>query len=164
MDSNMFLEDAEEIKKYLEGHGYTNVFISKILDVEVSTEIREKNYSIMLTIFIEKEDYKLNVSSCSGNNSVMQGFVTQLEQMNRQANHTIQKLKSIRDMRTLVKEEKVHGIAVYEKSSNKVVEFIECDVGRPALKVLSGIRINMSPDYKAEETSLEKSIVEGLKQ
>ena len=48
-------------------------------------------------------------------------------------------------------DEKKHGISVRERKTNELVEFIECETGRPALRILSGIRINMGPDYKASE-------------
>ena len=44
-----------------------------------------------------------------------------------------------------------HGIKIIEKRTGDVVKFIPCDTGRAALKVLSGVRRNMSEDYKAEE-------------
>ena len=49
-----------------------------------------------------------------------------------------------------------HGIVVRERKTKKIVEFIECATGRPALKILSGIRINMSPDYKASEEFIDE--------
>jgi len=56
---------------------------------------------------------------------------------------------------------KKHGIAVREIKTKKLVEFIECATGRPALKILGGIRINMSPNYRAsEEFVTEKEITE----
>lgn len=38
-------------------------------------------------------------------------------------------------------------VLIMERKSNKLVEFIECETGRSALSILSGIRINMSPDF-----------------
>ncbi len=49
-----------------------------------------------------------------------------------------------------------HGISVRHKQTNELVEFIECETGRPALQVLAGIRINMSTEYKAEESDVNK--------
>ena len=57
-------------------------------------------------------------------------------------------------------EENVHGIAIYEKKTGKRVEFIKCRVGNHALRVLRGVRINMSPDYRAEETSIPRAELE----
>lgn len=46
-----------------------------------------------------------------------------------------------------------HGIAITEKVSGKLIEFVECQTGRVALKVLMGIRHNLNHnEYKAEET------------
>lgn len=54
-----------------------------------------------------------------------------------------------------------HGIAVRSKKTNQLVEFIECDVGRDALKILSGIRINMNhEDYKADETYVKEEEID----
>lgn len=45
-----------------------------------------------------------------------------------------------------------HGIAIRERKTNKLVHFIECETGRPALRVLGGVRINLDhKNYKAEE-------------
>jgi len=44
-----------------------------------------------------------------------------------------------------------HGIKIIERKTGDVVKFIPCNTGREALKVLSGVRRNMSEDYKAEE-------------
>lgn len=45
-----------------------------------------------------------------------------------------------------------HGITIREKKSNKLVEFIECPVGNPALRILSGVRINLNhEEYMTEE-------------
>lgn len=56
-----------------------------------------------------------------------------------------------------------HGIAVREKKTNRLVEFIECETGRPALRILSGIRVNMNKDdYKAEETFVEEDEIKGM--
>lgn len=45
---------------------------------------------------------------------------------------------------------KKHGIAIREVKTKKLVDFIECDIGK-ALKVLGGVRINMSKKYYATE-------------
>ena len=45
----------------------------------------------------------------------------------------------------------MNGIAIREKSTNKLVEFMECS-GREALRVLGGSRINLNhADYKSNE-------------
>ena len=45
----------------------------------------------------------------------------------------------------------MNGITIREKSTNKLVEFIECS-GREALQVLGGSRINLNhDDYKSTE-------------
>jgi len=49
-----------------------------------------------------------------------------------------------------------HGIKIIEKATGEVVEFIPCRTGREALIVLSGVRRNMSPDFKAEEGFIEE--------
>ena len=48
-----------------------------------------------------------------------------------------------------------HGIKIIERKTGDVVKFIPCNTGREALKVLSGVRRNMSEDYKAEEGFME---------
>jgi len=59
--------------------------------------------------------------------------------------------------------DKKHGITVREKSTNKIVDFIECETGRSALRVLSGIRINMNHnDFKASEEYVSPEDIEGL--
>jgi len=60
-------------------------------------------------------------------------------------------------------ENKIHGIAVTERKTKELVEFIPCAFGNPALRILSGIRINMSPDYKAEETFVTQKEVDSIK-
>jgi hypothetical protein len=57
-----------------------------------------------------------------------------------------------------VKQEKKfkHGIAVREKDTNKIVDFIECRYGMSALRVLSGVRTQMdAKKYKASEEIIE---------
>ena len=45
----------------------------------------------------------------------------------------------------------MNGIAIREKSTKKLVEFIECS-GREALKILAGSRINLNhDDYQSKE-------------
>ena len=45
----------------------------------------------------------------------------------------------------------MNGIAIREKSTKKLVEFIECS-GRSALQVLGGSRINLNHDeYQSNE-------------
>lgn len=57
---------------------------------------------------------------------------------------------------------KKHGIAIRERKTNELVEFIECDTGRDALRVLSGIRINMGSDFEASETFIEEDEIKKL--
>ncbi len=64
-------------------------------------------------------------------------------------------------MRGENKMETKHGITIREKNTNLLVEFVECSVGRSALRVLSGVRHNLGEDYKAsEEFVAEKEIKE----
>jgi hypothetical protein len=56
-----------------------------------------------------------------------------------------------------------HGISVRERKTNKLVEFIKCETGRPALNILKGIRINMGSDYKATEEMIDPEEVNKLK-
>ena len=45
----------------------------------------------------------------------------------------------------------MNGIAIRERDTNKLVEFMECS-GREALQVLRGSRINLNhADYKSNE-------------
>jgi hypothetical protein len=63
------------------------------------------------------------------------------------------------------KADMIHGIAVKEKATGEVVDFIKCDVGRPALRVLSGIRINLNhEDYEAEEDLIDEETYKKLKE
>ena len=36
-----------------------------------------------------------------------------------------------------------HGIAIRNRKTKELIEFIECDYGKVALRVLGGVRINM---------------------
>jgi len=56
-----------------------------------------------------------------------------------------------------------HGIAIRERSSKKLVEFIECGLGREALQVLSGVRINLGSDFDAQEDFVEESEITKMK-
>ena len=57
----------------------------------------------------------------------------------------------------------IHGIAIREKKTKKLDEFMECDVGREALKILGGVRINLNhEDYYAEETMVEQSEIDAI--
>jgi len=60
--------------------------------------------------------------------------------------------------------EKIHGIAVSHRKSGEIVEFIKCETGRSALRVLSGIRINMSHEYKADETYISEDEYKKVKE
>ena len=51
-----------------------------------------------------------------------------------------------------IKSDKVHGIAITERKTGKLVDFIKCGLGRQALSVLGGVRINLDKQYKADET------------
>ena len=54
-----------------------------------------------------------------------------------------------------------HGITVREKKIDNLIEFIECPTGNNALRILSGIRINMNhEDYKASEEMVEESEIQ----
>lgn len=45
-----------------------------------------------------------------------------------------------------------HGIAIREKATKKLMEFVECGTGQEALLVLSGVRRNLNhEDYRANE-------------
>jgi len=57
-----------------------------------------------------------------------------------------------------------HGITVRERKTNNLVKFIECLRGRPALQILGGIRINMSPDYKASEEFVSEEEIAKIKE
>ncbi|CAK0755909.1 hypothetical protein CCP3SC1AL1_2210008 [Gammaproteobacteria bacterium] len=57
-----------------------------------------------------------------------------------------------------IKQEKKfkHGIAIKEKDTNNIVDFIECPYGTSALRVLSGVRRNLdNKRYKASEEIIE---------
>lgn len=60
--------------------------------------------------------------------------------------------------------DKKHGISIREKDSGLLIEFIECETGRRALKILSGARINLNhDDYKASEEFVEQEEIDGIK-
>ena len=58
---------------------------------------------------------------------------------------------------------KIHGVSVRNKKTKELVEFIETDYGRTTLSVLSGIRINMSPEFIAQEENIEQSEISAIK-
>lgn len=45
----------------------------------------------------------------------------------------------------------IHGIRVENKKTKELVRFIKCPEGNSALRVLSGVRINLGAEYRAEE-------------
>jgi hypothetical protein len=56
-----------------------------------------------------------------------------------------------------------HGIAVRRRSDKKLVQFIPCEVGTRALRILSGRRHNLdTTNYRAEEEFVKQSEVEGI--
>ena len=56
-----------------------------------------------------------------------------------------------------------HGIAVRERSTKKLVHFIECETGPRALMILSGRRHNLdTTNYRAEEEFVKESEVAGI--
>ena len=57
---------------------------------------------------------------------------------------------------------KIHGISVRDRKTKELVEFIKCDYGRPALSVLSGIRMNMSPEYVATEENVSEDEIKTI--
>lgn len=56
----------------------------------------------------------------------------------------------------------LHGIAIRDRKTKRLVRFVECDVGREALRVLGGVRINLNSRCVAEEEVLDASIVTEL--
>ncbi len=56
-----------------------------------------------------------------------------------------------------------HGIAIRDRRTGELIEFIETATGRSALQVLSGVRINMGSDYKAEEDMVSESEIAKIK-
>lgn len=60
--------------------------------------------------------------------------------------------------------DKKHGITIREKDSGLLMKFIECDTGKRALTILSGVRINLNhDDYKASEEYVEQEEIDGIK-
>ena len=59
--------------------------------------------------------------------------------------------------------DKKHGITVRERKTEKLIEFIECETGNSALRILRGIRINMGSDYRASEEFVELSEIDEMK-
>jgi hypothetical protein len=54
-----------------------------------------------------------------------------------------------------------HGIAIREKKTNVLVEFMECETGNRALKILAGCRINLNhEEYKANEEEVEEKEIQ----
>lgn len=58
---------------------------------------------------------------------------------------------------------KIHGISIRHRKTKEIVKFIKTDYGTPALKVLSGVRINMSPDYVASEEIITEEEYNNIK-
>ncbi len=56
-----------------------------------------------------------------------------------------------------------HGIAVRNRKTNQLIEFIECDTGRPALRMLSGRRMNLHQDYDAQEDFVDEAEIQQIK-
>jgi len=45
-----------------------------------------------------------------------------------------------------------HGITIRDKKTKEIIRFIECETGRTALKILSGVRHNLNnKDFIASE-------------
>jgi len=57
----------------------------------------------------------------------------------------------------------VHGISIKHRDTKELVEFIRCDVGRDALRVLSGVRINLGDNYVATEDFATEEEIQEMK-
>ncbi len=56
-----------------------------------------------------------------------------------------------------------HGITIREKKTNKLVEFIKCGTGNTALRILSGVRMNLNHDeYTAEEGFVSQTEIDAI--
>ena len=56
-----------------------------------------------------------------------------------------------------------HGIAVREKATKKLVEFLECPTGQSALRILSGRRHNLDQEnYYAEEAMVDETEISAI--
>ena len=63
-----------------------------------------------------------------------------------------------------MEEESKHGIAIRDKKTKELVDFIECGLGNSALRVLSGVRHNLdSRNYYATEDFVKSSEYSKLK-
>ena len=60
-------------------------------------------------------------------------------------------------------ESKVHGVSVRDRKTKELVEFMPCDYGKPALRILSGIRMNMSHEFIASEENVSQSEIDSIK-
>lgn len=57
---------------------------------------------------------------------------------------------------------KRHGIAVRHKKTGVIIKFVECETGSKALKILSGMRMQIdTKNYSAEEEFVEESEIHG---
>lgn len=56
-----------------------------------------------------------------------------------------------------------HGIAVRNKKTKQLVQFIECQYGSPALRVLSGVRMNLHKEFDAQEDIIDEKEIELIK-
>lgn len=57
-----------------------------------------------------------------------------------------------------------HGIAIRERPTGRLVEFIVCGTGREALMVLSGVRRNLGRGFDAQEEVIKESEIVEMKE
>ena len=57
-----------------------------------------------------------------------------------------------------------HGIAVRNKKTKQLVSFVECQYGSPALRVLSGMRMNLGKEFDAQEDIIDEKEVALIKE
>ena len=74
-----------------------------------------------------------------------------IEKIKTMPNNHLQQGGFVRNKESLDTKKSKHGIAVRDRKTGELIDFIETDTGSQALRVLSGIRINMGSDYKASE-------------
>ena len=57
-----------------------------------------------------------------------------------------------------------HGIAVRNKKTKQLVQFVECQYGSSALRVLSGVRMNLHKEFDAQEDIIDEKEIALIKE
>ena len=57
-----------------------------------------------------------------------------------------------------------HGIAVRNRKTKVLVQFVECSYGSNTLRMLSGVRMNLHKDFDAQEDIVEEEEIKLIKE